>query len=249
MPSSGLSGFSTAWPNDACQDAFSGRRWKCGYRPPQGGLVFFLRLDLLLVLRHGRPGHLVVRGRRLIDQVGGKIFVGLFRQQQPGLRKLDQVEFNVRIGDRLGSSETLLGVATVFICRHRYAPHCPIPDNERAQSVIRSRNLWNISGGYALRGGWRRMHYPPRLPTCLPGRPPERDVIRVHPDPGASRPRCFQTQVLPGPGASRPKSIGRKLGRVSRTCTTKVISFSAFSSPHMSGQSLAVLNVTASPDS
>jgi hypothetical protein len=88
-----------------------------------------------------------------MDQVGGKIFVGLLRQQQPGLRKLDQVESGVRIGGRLGSSERLLGVATVFIGRHRHAPHCPRPDKERAQSVLRSRNLWNSFGGYALRGG------------------------------------------------------------------------------------------------
>jgi hypothetical protein len=59
-----------------------------------GGLIFFLGLDLLLLLHHGtrRPG------KRLIDEIGGKVFLGLSCQSEPSLGHGYQQDFILGIG-------------------------------------------------------------------------------------------------------------------------------------------------------
>ena len=66
-----------------------------------------LGLNLLLLLHHRRRARLVVRGRRLMDRIGAKMFLGLLREHQPRLSHLEQPDSSAGIGDVLRSLETL----------------------------------------------------------------------------------------------------------------------------------------------
>jgi hypothetical protein len=92
--------------------------WGIGVYPlmtdyAKGGLVFFLGLDL--PLHRARPVGFAGPSRRLMDQVGGKIFLGLLCQQQPRLRHVDQQHSISRIGNTLCDPQALYSVATVLI--------------------------------------------------------------------------------------------------------------------------------------
>jgi hypothetical protein len=68
-------------------------------------LVFFLGLDLLLLLRHWQFAS--ARGRSFVDQISSKIFFRLFRQHRPTSRHFNQPNSSDRVGGVAGKLDAL----------------------------------------------------------------------------------------------------------------------------------------------